>query len=100
MKNQALLFFVTLLLIFCNSSSAQVTITLNTSSRTISDFYGLNGANTLVANSSYYDQDVRSGILQANPSYLRYPGGTTANFWDWQEGWFQEILKIKAQHRC
>jgi len=56
--------------------------------RSINDFYGLNGQNTIEPNSCYADNDVRTEILKAQPSYLRYPGGEVANYWDWQEGWF------------
>ena len=64
--------------------------------RPISDFYGLNGQNTLDPNSCYADVDVRNEILNAQPSYLRYPGGEVANYWDWQEGWFFRNMEDKG----
>jgi len=56
--------------------------------RPIEDFYGLNGQNTLSATSMYANTNVNSGLASSYASYLRYPGGTVANYWDWQEGWF------------
>ena len=56
--------------------------------RPIEDFYGLNGQNTLSATSMYANTNVNSGLAASYASYLRYPGGTVANYWDWQEGWF------------
>ena len=64
--------------------------------RSINDFYGLNGQNTLDPNSCYADNDVRTEILKAQPSYLRYPGGEVANYWDWQEGWFFRNMEDKG----
>ncbi len=64
--------------------------------RSINDFYGLNGQNTLDPNSCYADPDVRNEILNAQPSYLRYPGGEVANNWDWQEGWFFRNMEDKG----
>jgi hypothetical protein len=64
--------------------------------RSINDFYGLNGQNTLDPNSCYADNDVRTQILKAQPSYLRYPGGEVANYWDWQEGWFYRNMEDKG----
>lgn len=31
----------------------------------------------------------RDATASLNPAVLRYPGGTVANYWDWQSGWFQ-----------
>ncbi len=31
----------------------------------------------------------RESTASLRPAILRYPGGTTANHWDWKSGWFQ-----------
>lgn len=95
------------------SSVAQVTVTVSIPtggiSHSIDDFYGLNGQDIFSSASNYNEPAIRTGILQSHPSYLRYPGGTNANFWDWQEGWmFRNIadngplsldLKLQKQPR-
>jgi hypothetical protein len=43
--------------------------------RSIEDFYGLNGQNTLSATSMYANTNVNSGLAASYASYLRYPGG-------------------------
>lgn len=89
MKKAYLITVLVLMLISLFSSAQQVNLSLNNAqSRTISDFYGLNGQNTLDANSDYANPQVRIGLISSKAKYLRYPGGTTANYWDWQEGWF------------
>ncbi len=56
--------------------------------RTINEFYGLNGANTLLQETKFAEPEINKLLKEAQPSRLRYPGGTLANYWDWQEGWF------------
>jgi len=36
---------------------------------------------------SWTNPDVVNAAKQLKPGTLRYPGGTIANFWDWQNGW-------------
>jgi len=89
MKKAYLITILVLLLFSLFSSAQQVSLSLNNAqSRTISDFYGLNGQNTLDANSDYANPQLRLGLIASKAKYLRYPGGTAGNYWDWQEGWF------------
>lgn len=39
----------------------------------------------------------RDSTATLNSAVLRYPGGTTANHWDWQTGWFQLAPTTPAQ---
>lgn len=54
----------------------------------MNDFYGINGSNILESSTSLNNSNVNVGIKDSHASFLRYPGGTDANYWDWQEGWF------------
>ncbi len=97
MKKAYLITILVLLLFSLFSSAQQVSLSLNNAqSRTISDFYGLNGQNTLDANSDYANPQVRLGLIASKAKYLRYPGGTAGNYWDWQEGWFFRNMEDKG----
>ena len=37
---------------------------------------------------SWDNPNAVNAAVQFNPGTLRYPGGTVANYWDWQTGWF------------
>ncbi len=54
-------------------------------------FFGINAANT-VKNISYNTPGFRDLLQKLNPQIVRVPGGTTANYWDWRTGWFQNAL--------
>src|SRR5207237_10665833 len=49
-------------------------------------FLGYN--NVPIHSPSWDNPDVVNAAVQFKPGTLRYPGGTVANFWDWQNGWF------------
>ncbi|MDA0196320.1 MAG: hypothetical protein O2951_14970 [Bacteroidetes bacterium] len=38
---------------------------------------------------NWTQKDFRDSAATLNISVLRHPGGTKANYWDWQTGWFQ-----------
>lgn len=83
--------FITLVFVALSNCLIAQQISLSTipsTTRPISDFYGLNGQNALTTTSNYANPNVRTGLIASKASYLRFPGGTLANFWDWQEGWF------------
>lgn len=92
MELQRLVFICILL---TKNVNAQINLTIppSPSRLNIEDFYGLNGQNTLNTNSDYYNPQVRFELNESRASYLRYPGGTVANYWDWQEGWFFRNLE-------
>jgi len=92
MKLQRLVFICILL---TKNVNAQINLTIppSPSRLNIEDFYGLNGQNTLNTNSDYYNPQVRFELNESRASYLRYPGGTVANYWDWQEEWFFRNLE-------
>ena len=48
---------------------------------------GLNGENA--SGPVYSTAGFASSLVSYRPGTLRYPGGTTANFWDWRQGWYQ-----------
>jgi len=48
---------------------------------------GLNGENG--GGPVYSNAGFASALVGYRPGTLRYPGGTTANFWDWRQGWYQ-----------
>jgi len=48
---------------------------------------GLNAVN--VTGPRWDDSRLDSVLATFGPGVLRYPGGTNANYWDWQKGWFQ-----------
>ena len=37
---------------------------------------------------SWTDPGTVQAALKLKPGTIRYPGGTVANYWDWQNGWF------------
>lgn len=83
------------ILLLTKNVKAQINLTIppSPSRLSIEDFYGLNGQNTLTTNSDYFNSQVRFELNQSRAAYLRYPGGTVANYWDWQEGWFFRNLE-------
>lgn len=54
------------------------------------------GFNTqLMRGPSWLDKDFINAVAKLQPQILRYPGGTNANYWNWQTGW----LKLEVTHR-
>jgi hypothetical protein len=49
-------------------------------------FLGYN--NVPIHSPSWDNPNAVKAAVQFNPGTLRYPGGTVANYWDWQNGWF------------
>lgn len=89
------LYSILWMLFFTQLTNAQISTSIPTtpSRANIEDFYGLNGQNTLSPTSMYFAPGVKAGLKDSKASYLRYPGGTAANYWDWQEGWFFRNLE-------
>jgi hypothetical protein len=51
---------------------------------------GLLGLNAVNTTGPRWDDTALDAVLgKFGPGVLRYPGGTNANYWDWQKGWFQ-----------
>ncbi len=50
--------------------------------------YGYNGSNTIEPGKSWQDYANVDLLKEKNVKSLRIPSGTTANYWDWREGWF------------
>ena len=48
--------------------------------------------NNLEQNTSFADLNVNQKIYESRVSWLRFPGGTVANYWDWLEGWFKRDI--------
>ena len=56
---------------------------------------GLNAENTT---GPRWDNSQLDAVLKNfAPGVLRYPGGTSANYWDWRQGWFQPGKKWPAE---
>lgn len=49
--------------------------------------FGLNGVNT--TGPLWNHPALDNALAGYAPGMLRYPGGTSANYWDWRAGWFQ-----------
>lgn len=66
--------------------SSTVTTNLNTARQVTPYFLGYN--NVPVHSPPWDNPAVVKAATQMKPGTLRYPGGTVANYWDWQSGWF------------
>lgn len=78
---------LSLIILFCFSLTYAQCIGLITgiTRYTISpNIFGLNGRST--EGPSWGDALFTSFINQINPTYVRYPGGTIGNYWDWHTG--------------
>lgn len=91
--NFSLLFFLS---VFCNVTQAQqiVTGSIGAINRTTPKF-GFNTNAHIPANfppgysgANWTQQWFIDSTIYLNPEVLRYPGGTNANHWDWQTGWY------------
>ena len=52
-------------------------------------FVGLNVVQTQSWSGSWTDSAYTAGVsTRLLPGFLRYPGGTVGNYWDWKTGWF------------
>lgn len=54
----------------------------------IVDFFGLNGTNILSTETAWTNGNMRTAVSNMRPSTIRFPGGDTGNWWDWEDGWF------------
>ena len=52
------------------------------------NFAGLNGNNTIRKGLSWMDTCILNTLPMMMPGNMRYPAGSTANWWNWQSGWF------------
>jgi len=70
------------------AGAAAVPVSLTGPVRTVTPtLLGLNAVN--VTGPRWDDSKLDAVLKQFGPGVLRYPGGTNANYWDWQTGWFQ-----------
>lgn len=92
--NLSLAFYMTAL---CNCTFAQqtVTVSIGAFSRPTPKF-GFNGtavvppkASANVIGANWTQQSFIDSVAILNPEIIRFPGGTNANHWDWQTGWFR-----------
>jgi len=58
------------------------------------DFLGFNG-NLIGHQHPWSDAQLLSAFKRINPGHLRYPGGTVANYWDWDKGTISDRLEKK-----
>jgi hypothetical protein len=64
------------------------TVPVNTgASRQITPYF-LGYNNVPIHSPSWDNPNAVDAAVQFKPGTLRYPGGTVANYWDWQTGWF------------
>jgi hypothetical protein len=81
------LFSLVFILIGANLLAQQtINATLDTFARK-TPLIGFN-ANGHFQNANWADQDFRDSVATLNGHIFRYPGGTCANYWDWQTGWY------------
>jgi len=65
-----------------------IPVSLTGSARTVTPaLLGLNAVN--VTGPRWDDSKLDAVLSKFRAGVLRYPGGTNANYWDWQKGWFQ-----------
>lgn len=57
-------------------------------------FLGLNGANFIRGGTPPADRDLLTAVATLGPPVLRVFGGTTANYWDWRNGWFVDDVSL------
>ena len=70
------------------AGTAAVPVSLTGPVRTVTPTQrGLNAVN--VTGPRWDDSKLDAVLQKFGPGVLRYPGGTNANYWDWQTGWFQ-----------
>jgi hypothetical protein len=69
-----------------NTITPQVITNLEGTRQLTPYFSGYN--NVPIHSPSWQVPDVVNAAKQLKPGTLRYPGGTVANYWDWQKGWF------------
>lgn len=63
-----------------------------------SDYFGYNGAGLLRGN-SWSDPAFVRGVKSLQPSTLRYPGGTIANYWNWRSGGFLQDAELPGEFK-
>ncbi|HEV2451527.1 MAG TPA: hypothetical protein VGS62_06345 [Streptosporangiaceae bacterium] len=70
------------------AGSGTVTVSLTGPARPVTPaMMGLSGVDT---SGPLWNDPAFDAVLQKfSPGVLRYPGGTAANYWSWQTGWFQ-----------
>ncbi|MGJ8683639.1 MAG: T9SS type A sorting domain-containing protein [Nonlabens sp.] len=85
--NRICILFLVFALSMSSWVTAQVTTTLNSALR---DMTALDiGFNRRSDPGSWWtDNSFQNLLTQINPDVLRYPGGTQANYWEWQTGKF------------
>ncbi len=67
------------------ASTNQIKASLSPTTRPLSPNFMCFNVNSLWVN-SWQNQKVWNAVNQLNPAMLRIPGGTVANYWDWQRG--------------
>ncbi len=68
------------------TAAATVTATTGATRSLAPYFLGYN--NVPIKSPAWTNPEVVKAATQIKPGTLRYPGGTVANYWDWQTGWF------------
>jgi hypothetical protein len=56
------------------------------------DFIGFNA--NLIKGPSWSDTAFLHVLKTFHPELIRFPGGTVANYWDWQNGWFMNDIDL------
>ncbi len=88
MKAKTIFQLMIALLLYSNvSSQTGLNATLNTFKRP-TPLIGFNGAANF-CNQTWTNQGWMDSVATLNIAMLRFPGGTNANHWDWQTGWWQ-----------
>jgi hypothetical protein len=72
------------------TSAYSVSAALGGPVRSVTDFLGFNGENTREDSAVWLDPVFYNAVHTLQPESIRLFGGTTANFWNWQNGTFTE----------
>src|SRR6266542_730242 len=59
--------------------------------------YGFNGNN--IKGPSWANKSFRDSASSLQLKIIRYPGGTNANWWDWQKGWFANDADLPQEFK-
>jgi hypothetical protein len=79
-------------------AAAFVDPSLGPARRLSPDFFGFNGASLLKGPVTWRDPSFVRAVAGLRPATLRWPGGTVANYWDWERGWFVDGVDLPPHY--
>ena len=77
--------------VVCDFAKGQTTASLSANpARSINDMFGVNGANTIKSEMLLNNVNLQNKFAEFYAGHLRFPGGTVANYWDWEKAAFMK----------